>query len=137
MKIISKFKIKNNKILILAFFFASFFLSYNAFAMMCGAMGSNEALNVICDIIIFLQGRIGRAIATVSVMMTAWEFSQGSIKWQGIVIAMIGMGMFFAPKTLALFVLPSYIRGIQGGGYDPNQTYTPDQIISCFCPNLV
>jgi len=130
-------KIKGKKLLTSISLAIFFLLSCNVVFAVCVAMNNNEALNVICDIIIFLQGRIGRAIATVSVMMTAWEFSQGSIKWQGIVITMIGIGMFFAPKTLALFVLPSYIRGIEGGGYDPGQTYTPDEIISCFCPNLV
>ena len=130
-------KIKGKKLLTSISLAIFFLLSCNVVFAVCVAMNNNEALNVICDIIIFLQGRVGRAIATVSVMMTAWEFSQGSIKWQGIVITMIGIGMFFAPKTLALFVLPSYIRGIEGGGYDPSQTYTPDEIISCFCPNLV
>lgn len=105
------------------------------FAMGCGD-DANPALVTLCQVMIFLQGRFGRALAVISIMVAAWEFTSGAAKWQSIATLAVGLGMFWAPKTMALYILPSYVTGLQGEGYDPNVNYTPDEILSCACPDL-
>ena len=116
-------------------FFAFAFFSEVAIALECGD-NANPALKTVCDIIMFLQGRIGRALASFMIMLSAWTFIQGNLKWHEILTVAIGVGIFFAPKTFALFLLPDYIEGISGDGFDPTKRYTPDEIITCACPNL-
>ena len=101
----------------------------------CGG-DANPALKTICDIIMFMQGRIARALVAFSIMLAAWSFVGGSFKWQEMLTLAIGIGIFYAPKTFALFLLPEYIQGITGDGYDIALKYTPDEIITCACPNL-
>jgi len=113
------------------------FLHKDAFAVLTGCGDdANPALKTICDIIMFLQGRIGRSLAMFSVMLSAWSFTSGNLKWHDMVTLAIGIGLFYAPKTFALFLLPEYIQGITGDGYDPSLKYTPEEIITCACPNL-
>ena len=133
------FKLKIRNIFLFLSIYYSVITNNDAFAdailVGCGE-DANPALKTICDIIMFLQGRIGRALATFSVMLAAWAFTSGNLKWQDMVSLAIGIGIFYAPKTFALFLLPEYIKGITGDGYDPAIKYTPDEIITCACPNL-
>ena len=46
-------------------------------------------------------------------------------------------GLFFFPKTLALFVLPSTVSGISGGQFNPSTVYTPDEILTCICKAIM
>ena len=101
----------------------------------CGE-DANPAIKTICDIIMFLQGRIARSLVAFSIMLAAWGFVGGNFKWQEMLTLAIGIGIFYAPKTFALFLLPEYIQGITGDGYDISLKYTPDEIITCACPNL-
>ena len=101
----------------------------------CGA-DANPGLKALCDIIVFVQGRIGRSIAGITVVFSAMEFMKGEIKWQAFATLAVGLGMFWAPKTIALFLLPNSITGIMGDGYETSVIYTPDEIISCICPAL-
>ena len=110
--------------------------SIASFAMQCNADEVNPAFATICEVIMFMQGRIGRSIATFSIMMSAWSFTNGKLKWQEIVTTALGVGLFFAPKTLALFLLPNVVTGLNGGGFNPGEAYSPDEILSCMCPNL-
>jgi hypothetical protein len=75
-------------------------------------------------------------IIAATIMKAAWQFMNGGLKWDGIVTLFIGIGFMYAPKTFALFLLPDYIEGIQGGGYSLDVKVTPDEIISCACPDL-
>ena len=101
----------------------------------CGE-DANPAIKTICDIIMFLQGRIARSLVAFSIMLAAWGFVGGNFKWQEMLTLAIGIGIFYAPQTFALFLLPEYIQGITGDGYDISLKYTPDEIITCACPNL-
>lgn len=101
----------------------------------CGE-NANPAIKTLCDVMIFLQGRLGRALVTLIIVFSAWNFLNGELKWQNVLTVAIGIGLFWAPKTFALFILPSYVTGIYGGGYTPDQKLTPDEIISCACPDL-
>lgn len=108
-----------------------------AYALKCGRDVVNPAFTAICDIMIFLQGRIVRSLVTLMFMFTAWSvMSKGSVNWQELLQTVIGIGLFFFPKSFALFLLPSYIEGMHGDGYDPNIRYSPDEILTCICPDL-
>jgi type IV secretory pathway VirB2 component (pilin) len=111
-----------------------FCLSSDAFAG-CGD-NANPALKTLCDIMRLLHGRLGRAFVMVTLTMSGFQFSQGGLQWQPLVTLFIGIGMFWAPKTVALFILPQYITGVQGEGYTPDQILSPDEILSCACPDL-
>ena len=129
--------IKTKCIFFAVFFYIAFFNSDNAMAAAVGCGDdANPAIKTICDIIMFLQGRIARALVAFSIMLAAWSFVGGNFKWQEMVTLAIGIGIFYAPKTFALFLLPEYIQGITGDGYDVGIKYTPDEIITCACPNL-
>lgn len=109
-----------------------------AFAMECSEDDVNPAFKAICDIIIFLQGRATRAIASLTIMMSAWGImSGGKINWQELLQMAVGFGLFFFPKTLALFVLPSTVSGISGGQFNPSTIYTPDEILTCICKAIM
>lgn len=129
------FRILNFKAISIACVFFAFY-SITAFALKCGVNEINPAFATICEVIMFMQGRIGRSIATFSIMMSAWAFTNGKLKWQEVVTTAIGVGLFFAPKTLALFLLPTTISGLTGDGFNPNTVYGPDEILTCMCPNL-
>ncbi len=127
------------KIIFVALFFAINLFAYNnAFAGVLSGCGdnANPAIKTICDIITFLQGRIARSLVVFSIMLAAWSFVGGNFKWQEMVTLAIGVGIFYAPKTFALFLLPEYVQGITGDGFDVALKYTPDEIITCACPNL-
>ena len=121
--------------LFLFLFFFGFICCGISYALSCGEE-ANPALKTVCDIIMFLQGRIGRSLISFSVMLAAWGFINGGFKWQDMLTMAIGIGLFLAPKTFAVWLLPEYIEGITGDGYDVSVKYTPDEIISCACPNL-
>lgn len=126
--------LKGIQTLIIAMVFFIGFCSLT-FALDCGD-DANPALKSMCDIIMFLQGRIGRSLAVFMVLGEAWNFAQGELKWKGALTFCIGVGMFFAPVSFAVWLLPEYIQGISGGGYDVSVKYTPAEIIQCACPNL-
>jgi type IV secretory pathway VirB2 component (pilin) len=127
---------RKNLIFSYILFVVIFFLDTNkAFAYGCGA-DANPALRVLCEVIIFLQGRIGRAFASITIVVAAWEFTTGGIKWQSIATLLVGFGLFWFPKTMALSVLPDYIDGISGFGINADEKHTPDQILTCICPEL-
>ena len=128
------FRICNLKTISVASLIFAFY-SIAAFAMQCNADEANPAFATICEVIMFMQGRIGRSIATFSIMMTAWSFTNNKLKWQELVTVALGVGLFFAPKTLALFLLPNVVTGLSGG-FNPDQAYSPDEILTCMCPNL-
>ena len=108
-----------------------------AYALKCGRDVVNPAFTAICDIMVFLQGRIVRSLVTLMFMFTAWSvMSKGSVNWQELLQTVIGIGLFFFPKTFALFALPSYIEGLTGDGFDQNVRYSPDEILTCICPDL-
>ena len=124
-------------VLVITAVFAAFFNLDSAFAAMEGCGDSaNPAVRTICEIIIFLQGRIGRSLVVFMIMISAWSFVSGNFKWQEMVTLAIGIGIFFNPKTFTLFLLPSYIVGISSDGFDINTKYTPDEILLCYCPEL-
>lgn len=107
-----------------------------AFALKCGEGEVNPAFSAICDIIIFLQGRVGRSMIVFTMSIAGWKIMKGGIEWRDFLSLIIGIGFFFFPKTFALFLLPSYVEGLTGYGYDPNMRYSPDEILTCICPDL-
>ena len=136
-----KFNRKKYLKLIKNFFIIIFFIAFchnDVFASVLSGCGenANPAIKTICDIITFLQGRIARGLVIFSIMLSSWSFVGGNFKWQDMVTLAIGVGIFYAPKTFALFLLPEYIQGITGDGFDISLKYTPDEIITCACPNL-
>ena len=102
----------------------------------CGD-NANPALKTMCDLMRLLQGRIGRTFITVTIVISAFQIViNGKTDIWTIITLVMGVGLFSAPKTIALFILPGHITGVMGEGYTPNQILTPDEILACACPDL-
>ena len=115
--------------LFLFLLFFGFLYCRISYSMDCGA-DVNPALKTVCDIIMFLQGRIGRALIAFSVMLAAWGFINGSFKWQDMLSLSVGVGAYLAPLTTAVWLSPEKIMLSTG------EVITAAEIISCACPNL-
>jgi type IV secretory pathway VirB2 component (pilin) len=126
-------------VLIGFFLLAGFSFQASSFA---AAEGTNKAAVVLCDIVLFIRGRYGRAIAVIAVMSTSWGFLLGNISWQRVVALIVGFSLMFGAEGFAFVILPSQIKGIEGvtaSGFvfDRKATYTPQQLIKHVCPELV
>lgn len=104
--------------------------------------GSNKAAVVLCDIILFLRGRYGRALAIIAIMSTSWGFILGNVSWQRVTTLVVGFSLLFGAEGFAFVILPSQIKGVEGvtsSGFvfDRNKTYTPQELVKHVCPELV
>lgn len=116
----------------------SFFLTHDAMAAIYGV---NKAAVVLCDVILLLRGRIGRAFVIIAVLGVAIGFLLGSLSWQKIMLISVGIGLFYGAETLAYVILPSTIKGISGTSptgkvFSPNKKYTPEEVVREVCPEL-
>ena len=103
--------------------------------------GANAAAAVLCDIILLIRGRIGRALALIAIMTTAWGFMLGHSNWQRVSSLVVGFGLLFGAEGIAYIILPSTIKGVAGttaSGFilNPSKSYTPQVIVSQVCPEL-
>jgi type IV secretory pathway VirB2 component (pilin) len=71
---------------------------------------NNEVANVICQVIIFLQGRIGRAIALAALVVMGIQFFLGKVTWTSIVVTGVGFALLFGSKSIALVILKKYVE---------------------------
>lgn len=96
----------------------------------------NEALTALCDILSLAQGRFARAMTMIMVISFSWKSMSGKVSWQEILSITLGITMLYAPKTIALFLLPAKIKGVSGSFFSEYEEYTPDEIIRWACPLL-
>lgn len=101
---------------------------------------NSGAAGVLCDIMIFLTGRIGRAIGILVVMGIAFACFSGSITWQKAATLCVGLSLFFAPATIAMMMLPSKVSNVSGtvGNrvFYTSNSYTPEEVASAACPEM-
>lgn len=71
---------------------------------------NNQLASSICQMILFLNGRIGRAIAVIASFSLALLFMMGKLQVSIFLTFIIGMALLFGAKSIALVMLPSYIK---------------------------
>jgi len=96
----------------------------------------NVAANVLCDVIVFVQGRIGRAIALGAIVVMGIQFFLGKVTWTSIVILAVGLALLFGSKSIALVLLKRYIEV-----KDPNDAtkvtmMSTEQAVREVCPEI-
>ncbi|MBL0725938.1 MAG: TrbC/VirB2 family protein [Alphaproteobacteria bacterium] len=103
--------------------------------------GANQAAAVLCDVILIIRGRIGRALSLIAIMTTAWGFMNGNTDWKRVSTLAIGFGLLFGAEGFAYVILPSTVQGItgvtsNGAIFNPQNKYTPEEIVKSVCPEL-
>jgi type IV secretory pathway VirB2 component (pilin) len=91
---------------------------------------NNPLVDVLCQIVIFMQGRIGRAISLGVLFSFGILFFLGKVSWPQIVTMSIGLGLLFGAKSVALLVLPYYIE------QDGDVQVTTSDAIKTVCPEI-
>ena len=95
---------------------------------------SNQLAASICQLILILNGRTGRAIAVIAILVLAFMFMTSKLSVPVFLTFIIGMALLFGAKSIALIMLPSYIkvkeadRGIV--------KISPERAIKEVCPEL-
>ncbi len=95
---------------------------------------NNEVANVICQVIIFLQGRIGRAIALAALVVMGIQFFLGKVTWTSIVVTGVGFALLFGSKSIALVILKQYVETRDSSG-DIVKIST-GEAVSKVCPEI-
>jgi len=90
----------------------------------------NPLIDTLCQVIIFMQGRTGRAIALGMLFSMGIMFFLGKITWPQIVTFGIGLAILFGAKNIALMILPYYIMD------ESNAEITTDEAIKKVCPEI-
>jgi type IV secretory pathway VirB2 component (pilin) len=95
---------------------------------------NNQLATSLCQLILLLNGRIGRAIAVIAIFTLAILFMTSKLTVPVFLTFIIGIAMLFGAKSIALIMLPSYVkvkeadRGVV--------TKTPEELIKQVCPEL-
>ena len=95
---------------------------------------NNEVANVICQVIIFLQGRIGRAIALAALVVMGIQFFLVKETWTSIVVTGVGFDLLFGSKSIALVILKQYVETRDSSG-DIVKIST-GEAVSKVCPEI-
>jgi type IV secretory pathway VirB2 component (pilin) len=95
---------------------------------------NNEVANVICQVIIFLQGRIGRAIALAALVVMGIQFFLGKVTWTSIVVTGVGFALLFGSKSIALVILKKYVETRDSSGNIVK--ISTGEAVSKVCPEI-
>jgi type IV secretory pathway VirB2 component (pilin) len=97
---------------------------------------SNQLASSLCQLILLLNGRVGRAIAVIALLALAFMFMTDKLRVRTFVIFIVGITFLFGAKSIALTILPSYVYTKD---IDRNQKVkkTPDELIREVCPELM
>lgn len=100
----------------------------------------NPLVETLCTIIIFLQGRLARALAAAAIFAFGIFFFVNQVSWGKMVVIVLGMALLFGARNIALAILPNYVIVKQNQGEDDLLSQvgrqTPDQVLRYSCPEL-
>ena len=92
--------------------------------------------STLCQLILIVNGRVGRAMAAIAIFGLGIAFFLGKITWTLITTLGIGLGTLFGAKSIALVLLP-YAVTVTDPSSGAQVTATPDEIIRKVCPELI
>ncbi len=95
---------------------------------------NNQLATSLCQIILLLNGRIGRAIAVIAILTLALLFMTSKLTVPVFLTFIVGIALLFGAKSIALVLLPSYVEV-----KEPDRGVvkkTPEELIKQVCPEL-
>jgi type IV secretory pathway VirB2 component (pilin) len=103
--------------------------------------GNNQLATSLCQVILLLNGRIGRAIAIIATLVLAFTFMSSKLNVAAFLAVIVGITMIFGAKSIALILLPSFVEVRDPGSFSTSGSNkvkkTTDEIIRDYCPELV
>lgn len=101
------------------------------------ASGSDRSAlsDSLCQIILILNGRVGRALAAIAIFGLGIAFFLGKITWTLITTMGIGMGVLFGAKTVTLMLLPYSVKTVNPDT-GTQEDVSPEELIRKACPEL-
>ena len=82
-----------------------------------GTGASNDAIaGVLCTIVCALQGGIGKAVATIAIVVLGIGLFLGKLSWPLAVATAIGIGMIFGASELVTWISSSTSQAAAGSG---------------------
>lgn len=95
---------------------------------------NNQLATSLCQIILLLNGRTGRALAVIAILALALLFMTSKLNATVFITFIIGLAVLFGAKTIALALLPSYVsvKDADRGAVKR----TPDELVRQVCPEL-
>jgi type IV secretion system protein VirB2 len=86
-----------------------------------GTTGSGDAIaSVLCTIVTALTGTIGKAVATIAVVVLGIGLFLGKLSWPLAVATAIGIGMIFGATDLVNWISTGAGNGTGSGGCTPS-----------------
>lgn len=95
---------------------------------------NNQLASSICQLILLLNGRTGRAIAVIAIIALAFMFTTSKIPLSVFVTFIVGMALLFGAKSIALVMLPSYVNVKDADRGSVKRS--PEELIKQVCPEL-
>ena len=95
---------------------------------------NNQLASSICQLILLLNGRTGRAIAVIAIIALAFMFTASKIPLSVFVTFIVGMALLFGAKSIALVMLPSYVKVKDADRGSVKRS--PEELIKQVCPEL-
>lgn len=95
---------------------------------------NNQLATSICQLILLLNGRTGRAIAVIAVLTLAFLFMSSRLSIAVFLTFIVGIALLFGAKSIALVLLPNYVTV-----KDPDREMikkTPEELVKEVCPEL-
>lgn len=96
---------------------------------------SNQLASSICQLILLLNGRIGRAIAIIALFAIAILMATGKVGVPIFLTFLVGIAMLFGAKSIALVLLPSFVEVREIDRLEPVKR-SPEELIKQVCPEL-
>jgi type IV secretory pathway VirB2 component (pilin) len=95
---------------------------------------SNTLATSICQMILILNGRIGRAIAIIALFTLAILMATSKVTVPVFLTFLIGIALLFGAKSIALIMLPSFVK-VKEADRGPVKK-SPEELIKQVCPEL-
>jgi type IV secretory pathway VirB2 component (pilin) len=96
---------------------------------------TNQLASSLCQLILLLNGRTGRAIAIITIFALAFMFMTSRLSVPIFLTFVIGLALLFGAKSVALVMLPSYVK-VKDIDRNKGIKKTPDELIREVCPEL-
>jgi type IV secretory pathway VirB2 component (pilin) len=96
---------------------------------------TNQLATSLCQLILLLNGRTGRAIAIIAVFVLAFMFMTSKLNVPTFLTVIIGLAMLFGAKSVALIMLPNYVK-VKDTERQTAIKKTPDELVREVCPEL-
>lgn len=96
---------------------------------------TNQLATSLCQLILLLNGRTGRALAVIAIITLAFLFMTSKLNVPTFLTIVVGLAMLFGAKSVALVILPNYVQ-VKDRDRNTEVKKTPDELVREVCPEL-